>query len=580
MRHMLISVWVIVMVAILGSACQAPASLASDTRTNTPEPIPGIYPQNIHSEPLLESLSVEPKNKVKEIYTPRSVDVRTEMQTVTAVVEVTRQVNLQIDNGNEQASEFPVMESEELTYYRAQSGDTVAVVAKRFGVDPAEITSPQPIVGEGLLTAGQILLLPEDVKLWESDEKLLPDSEIVYGPSAVGFNVNEYINHEGGYLSQHEEYLRSTGWTSAADIITRVALENSINPRLLLALLEYSSGCVEGDEVGRLDEGVVLGVQAYKRKKLYGQLWWASNMLSSGYYGWRSGSLLEFELPNGEIYRPSPDTNAGSVALRYYFAQLWKENLSIQRYVGVENDILDYESWERALDTEVGLPALYQEMFGDPWEHAEKAGTLLPGGLKQPELILPFESGRVWSYASGPHPAWQTEGAMAALDFAPATAQGGCVESNAWVVAVADGPVVRSAHGAVVQDLDHNGQKAIISDMDERTGWAILYMHIASKDRVEEGTYLHAGDRIGHPSCEGGPATGTHLHIARKYNGEWIAADGPVPFVLDGWRAHAGEQVYKGTLTKGDLVVIASTVGTRASQLSRPSYDKAEQSTK
>jgi murein DD-endopeptidase MepM/ murein hydrolase activator NlpD len=577
---MLISVWVIVMVAILGSACQAPASLASDTRTNTPEPIPGIYPQNIHSEPLLESLSVEPKNKVKEIYTPRSVDVRTEMQTVTAVVEVTRQVNLQIDNGNEQASEFPVMESEELTYYRAQSGDTVAVVAKRFGVDPAEITSPQPIVGEGLLTAGQILLLPEDVKLWESDEKLLPDSEIVYGPSAVGFNVNEYINHEGGYLSQHEEYLRSTGWTSAADIITRVALENSINPRLLLALLEYSSGCVEGDEVGRLDEGVVLGVQAYKRKKLYGQLWWASNMLSSGYYGWRSGSLLEFELPNGEIYRPSPDTNAGSVALRYYFAQLWKENLSIQRYVGVENDILDYESWERALDTEVGLPALYQEMFGDPWEHAEKAGTLLPGGLKQPELILPFEPGRVWSYASGPHPAWQTEGAMAALDFAPAAAQGGCVESNAWVVAVADGPVVRSAHGAVVQDLDHNGQKAIISDMDERTGWAILYMHIASKDRVEEGTYLHAGDRIGHPSCEGGPATGTHLHIARKYNGEWIAADGPVPFVLDGWRAHAGEQVYKGTLTKGDLVVIASTVGTRASQLSRPSYDKAEQSTK
>ena len=38
---------------------------------------------------------------------------------------------------------------------------------------------------------------------------------------------------------------------------------------------------------------------------------------------------------------------------------------------------------------------------------------------------------------------------------------------------------------------------------------------------------------------EGGHVTGTHVHIARKYNGEWIPADG-LAFNLEGWVAHDG----------------------------------------
>ncbi len=62
-------------------------------------------------------------------------------------------------------------------------------------------------------------------------------------------------------------------------------------------------------------------------------------------------------------------------------------------------------------------------------------------------------------------------------------------------------------------------------------------------------------------SCEGGVSTGTHVHIARKYNGEWILADGPLAFDLDGWVARNGEAPYKGTLTKGETVIEASTSG-------------------
>jgi hypothetical protein len=48
---------------------------------------------------------------------------------------------------------------------------------------------------------------------------------------------------------------------------------------------------------------------------------------------------------------------------------------------------------------------------------------------------------------------------------------------------------------------------------------------------------------------------GTHLHFARRYNGEWIpAGSGPVPMVLSGWTAHEYVMPYDGTLTRGDEV--------------------------
>jgi hypothetical protein len=112
------------------------------------------------------------------------------------------------------------------------------------------------------------------------------------------------------------------------------------------------------------------------------------------------------------------------------------------------------------------------------------------------------------------------------------------------VTAVGDGPIVRSRNGEVVQDLDGDG--------NEQTGWVVLYMHIHSIDRVQPGEVLHAGDRIGHPSCEGGVSNGTHLHLARRYNGEWIAADGALPFELDGWISSGLGAEYDGIMTRGD----------------------------
>jgi len=66
---------------------------------------------------------------------------------------------------------------------------------------------------------------------------------------------------------------------------------------------------------------------------------------------------------------------------------------------------------------------------------------------------------------------------------------------------------------------------------------------------------------MGYPSCVGGHATGTHVHIARKYNGEWILADSAVPLTMNGWITHNGSREYLGTLTKGSTIVTACDCG-------------------
>jgi hypothetical protein len=72
---------------------------------------------------------------------------------------------------------------------------------------------------------------------------------------------------------------------------------------------------------------------------------------------------------------------------------------------------------------------------------------------------------------------------------------------------------------------------------------------------VHDGQVIYSDDGLV-ALDEGGEDTASHLHISRRYNGEWIAADGFAPFVLSGWTAHAGPTPYKGTLTKGDRTIV------------------------
>ncbi len=433
--------------------------------------------------------------------------------------------------------------------YYTQAGDTLPLVAVRFDVSVDEIITPEkmPPVGS-LLPPNQLLIIPNRLPETGPGDAVLPDSEVVFSPSAVDFDIDEFVNQAGGYLSTYREWL-STGWNTGADVVRRISVENSINPRLVLALIEYQGHWVYGQPQSLAETDYPLGYNEFNHKGLYKQLSWVVQQISIGYYGWRAGLMTEIFFPK-DAQNPTlslaPQLNAGSVALQYLFSTLYENQ----------------RAWSVALYGPESLPALHEKMFGNPWLRAQSVEPLYPPNLEQPPLELPFAAGKIWSFTGGPHSAWGPDGALAAIDFAPSAMDSGCVESFEWVTAAAPGQIARAGNGIVIIDLDGDGY--------EQTGWALLYLHVSTKDRVQVGAFVNTDDRLGHPSCEGGVSTGTHFHFARKYNGEWILADGPIPMVLGGWRVHSGEEPYLGTLIRDDYIVTACQCGSYETHIARP----------
>ncbi len=79
-------------------------------------------------------------------------------------------------------------------------------------------------------------------------------------------------------------------------------------------------------------------------------------------------------------------------------------------------------------------------------------------------------------------------------------------------------------------------------------------MHMYFQDRVETGARVRAGDRIGHPSCEGGLSIAAHLHIGRKLNGEWLSATSAIPYTLGDWTFSEDDAEYDGFAVNGPVV--------------------------
>jgi len=408
-----------------------------------------------------------------------------------------------------------------------QSGDTLGTIAQQYGVSLEALMQANGLADPNLLSVGQTLDIPAPSPGEQGpDFKIIPDSELVNGPSSAKFDVQAYIQQQNGYLSNYNEEVDGE-ILNGAEIITRVAQNYSVNPRLLLALLEHQSGWLRASAPASLD--YPLGLQDAYHQGLYLQLTWTADTLNRGYYLWRVNAVSTWVLADGSVVPVAPTINAGTAGVQAFFAKL--------------DDMFTWQGDTTAF----GLFQTYFFLFGNPFDLAVE--PLVPATLQQPAMQLPFEPGRVWSFTGGPHGGWDNGSAWAALDFGPPGDVAGCTPSDEWVVAVADGWIARTGDGAVMQDLDGDGF--------EQTGWVVFYMHIGTNERVSPETYVYAGERIGHPSCEGGFSNGTHVHLARKYNGEWIPADGPLPFQLEGWVSSGNGVEYDGWLTKGDQVVEA-----------------------
>jgi len=407
--------------------------------------------------------------------------------------------------------------------HTVQSGQTLSWIAAIYGCTINEVMAANGLANADSLSVGQQLLIPVAPSEMGPDLKLVPDSEVVYGPAYIHFDLDEFIQGHGGYLAGHSEQVEGR-LLSGADIVQTVSERFSLGPRVLLALLEMQSGWVTQSSLPESALQYPLG-QTNANAGLFYQLSWAASQINDAYYGWQLNERTSMRLANDTRVAIAPGLNAGTAAIQSCLA-------------GVAGS---YDQWLGMVGLD-GFALAYQRLFGNPF--AFSVEPLVPANLEQPPLQLPWVKGLRWYLVSGPHGGWDTGSGRAAIDFVSAERMLGCAPSQEWVTAVGSGLVTRSDDGQVILDLDGDGF--------EQSGWVVFYLHIHSEGRVAAGTWVEAGDPIGHPSCEGGFAEASHLHIARRYNGEWIpAGTGSLPMVLSGWTVHDGDVPYDGTLTRG-----------------------------
>lgn len=428
-----------------------------------------------------------------------------------------------------------------------QRGESLSLIAQQYGTTVQTLAALNNIADPNRIEVGQVILLPSETTVLAPNVTILPDARFVRGPDSILFDTFTYVAQQPGLIRTVTDAVTTNAANGAgfeetlsgAEVIERVAVEYSVDPRLLIAILEYRARWVSQAVVpiDRIAFPIISAVESggFNRVGLYRQLAYAANELNRGYYAFKTRGLRVIEFRDGTRMQLSTDLNPATVGIMYFLSRQ-----------------ADYASWLEEIRS-MSFLATYRALFGDPF--ITPLSQPVPNGLQQPELQLPFARGEVWLYTGGPHGGWGSGSAWSALDFAPPDERlpGStlCYISTTPVRAVANGIIARSADGTVVLDLDGDG--------DERTGWTILYLHVA--DTVAAGTTVRIGDIIGYPSCAGGFSTATHLHIGRRYNGEWLAADCSAclptmrydDFVMGGWRAEGiSGQEYQGFLRRGD----------------------------
>ena len=291
----------------------------------------------------------------------------------------------------------------ELVDYTAQTGDTLPALAARFNTTVNEIFEANPQIPRDATTMppGMPMKIPiYYLALWASPFQIIPDHAFVNGPTVVGFNTSAYVKSQPGWLKNYRVYAGDK-WRSGAEMVDYVAVNYSINPRLLLAILEYQGGALT-QPAPPVKKNLLGFTQTYWENP-YLQLVIAANTLNNGYYGWRIGNLTEFEDTSNILIRPDPWQNAASVSIQYYYSRIFAGD-KYALATGPRGLFQTYESLfaTRGMSPLCSFPAVYNNQYFN--SHFK----VIKHGITQAGLIQAGEPANLWQlWILLPHPIHQ-----------------------------------------------------------------------------------------------------------------------------------------------------------------------------
>jgi hypothetical protein len=80
------------------------------------------------------------------------------------------------------------------------------MIASRYGMRPETIAQANGLVDMNSLEVGQLLTIPLGIQQGgPSDFKIIPDSELVFGPYSITLDLDDFVASQNGYLAAYTE---------------------------------------------------------------------------------------------------------------------------------------------------------------------------------------------------------------------------------------------------------------------------------------------------------------------------------------------------------------------------------------
>ncbi len=332
---------------------------------------------------------------------------------------------------------------------------------------------------------------------------LIADDRFTYAPDFYTAEVQAFLEEQGSVLARSTIPL-GDGEDSFAHALVGQCIRYSLNPKVLLALLEVQSGLVRGREGGaegrevasRLD--YAFGYRQAEWRGLGRQLEWAAYTLAVSF---RREGLVFPRLTDGKRATVPSEANAATRAL-----------LRLLAYTA------DSRRFARLRSSDEGsFVVTYRELFGeDPRMPLESP----PPPAQEPFLWPPYGGSPVaLSYFDHEYPTFEESGTI--LTYSGERGHGSYDGHDGWDYALPAGsPVLAAAAGRVVFAgfLDTGcATPAGLVVLDHGQGYRTLYWHLEGIE-VAEGQEVRRGARLGTTGSTG-CSSGPHLHLGVEFLG-------------------------------------------------------------
>jgi len=134
--------------------------------------------------------------------------------------------------------------ADDVGLHTVSAGETLNSIAQQYNISLDVVLSLNELTAADYVFAGQQLRIPTAAAQVGPSFKIIPDGELIYGPSAQGFDVRRFVSQfANGRLLTYQETVEDR-LLAGPEIVSLVAHRYSVNPRLLLAILEHRSGWV------------------------------------------------------------------------------------------------------------------------------------------------------------------------------------------------------------------------------------------------------------------------------------------------------------------------------------------------